>query len=144
MKREPTTGKRFWEVISRGYLRHLYYDLKLSQQQIAGIIGCTSRTPIENAMKCYMFQRRKNGGGKGLNASIRWVGDAVSRPAAHHRLYKMFGKPRRCDHCHTTTAKCYDWANLSGNYADPNDFKRLCRSCHLKLDYSMGLRSNGR
>ena len=30
--------------------------------------------------------------------------------------------------------KNYDWANLTGHYDDPNDYKRMCRSCHWKYD----------
>lgn len=28
----------------------------------------------------------------------------------------------------------YDWASMTGDFADPSDYKRLCRSCHWKLD----------
>lgn len=113
-------------------------------QQISDLIGCASIRPVANAMKAHGFERRKNGGGKGLNASPRWSGDSVGISAAHARLYRMLGNPSKCEECGTTSAKRYDWANLTGRYNDPKDFKRMCRSCHLKFDYSRGLRSNGR
>ena len=28
--------------------------------------------------------------------------------------------------------KKYDWVNISGKYIDVNDFRRLCKDCHLK------------
>ena len=28
----------------------------------------------------------------------------------------------------------YDWANLTGDYADVSDFARMCRSCHRRYD----------
>jgi len=30
--------------------------------------------------------------------------------------------------------RSYDWANLTGKYDDPSDYKRMCRSCHWKYD----------
>jgi hypothetical protein len=45
------------------------------------------------------------------------------------------GKPKRCEECGTTDPKkTYDWANQKGRYDDPQDYRRLCRSCHGKLD----------
>ena len=32
-------------------------------------------------------------------------------------------------------SKKYDWANLTGNYNDPKDYKRMCKSCHLRYDW---------
>lgn len=57
----------------------------------------------------------------------------------HVKVSKAFGKPNKCEDCKTTTAKCYDWANTGSNYCYPYlviraDWKRLCRSCHQKLD----------
>lgn len=40
-----------------------------------------------------------------------------------------------CDVCGTEDkSKSYDWANLTGDYDNPQDFKRMCRSCHWKYD----------
>jgi hypothetical protein len=45
------------------------------------------------------------------------------------------GSPKKCEICgESETKKHYDWANLTGNYEDPNDYKRMCRSCHWKYD----------
>lgn len=57
----------------------------------------------------------------------------------HVLISKAFGKPRLCQDCGTTDAARYDWANLGDNYGYPyvvrrEDWKRLCRSCHQKLD----------
>lgn len=44
-------------------------------------------------------------------------------------------KMSQCEICGTTDAdKSYDWANLTGKYDDPSDYKRMCRSCHAKQD----------
>lgn len=64
-----------------------------------------------------------------------WKGDDVGLSPIHTWLNRHYGKPRFCERCHTTTAKMYDWANISGEYKrDRSDFLRLCRSCHVKMD----------
>jgi len=46
------------------------------------------------------------------------------------------GKPKECSHCGTTnTTVVYEWANISGEYKrKPDDWVRLCRSCHRAYD----------
>src|SRR3990167_1360502 len=64
-----------------------------------------------------------------------WKADNASYDAFHIRLKKRFGTPKKCDVCGTTDPKkYYDWANLTGNYQDIKDYKRMCRSCHSKFD----------
>lgn len=59
----------------------------------------------------------------------------VGYQAYHCRVIARRGQPVHCVDCGTTDhSKMYDWANLTGNYADVNDYKRLCRSCHSKFD----------
>lgn len=68
--------------------------------------------------------------------SWAWKGDSVGRSALHNWVERHKGKPRKCEHCGTTEAKQYDWANISQKYKrELDDFKRLCRSCHAKYDY---------
>ncbi len=53
----------------------------------------------------------------------------------HQRMTKRFGQPQRCEVCGTTDKrKAYDWANLSGQYSNMADYRRMCRSCHAKHD----------
>lgn len=54
----------------------------------------------------------------------------------HQRVRVLYGKPSLCEHCGTTDAKAYDWANISGKYTtiDRSDWKRLCRKCHIEFD----------
>jgi hypothetical protein len=63
-----------------------------------------------------------------------WRGDEAGYQAFHRRLYAKHGKPTECAECGTTTAKHYDYANLTGLYADLNDYAPMCRSCHWKYD----------
>ena len=72
--------------------------------------------------------------------SPHWKGDNVKKSALHSWVQKHKGSPSECEHCGTTSAKQYDWANVSGEYRrDLDDFIRLCRSCHAKYDYSSRL-----
>ncbi len=71
----------------------------------------------------------------------RWKSEGACYTSLHHRVWRQRGKPQHCEDCGTTDpSKRYEWANLTGNYADVNDYKRMCRSCHAKYDYSTGVR----
>lgn len=63
-----------------------------------------------------------------------WRGDKAGYQAFHRRLYALLGKPSRCSQCGTEEASFYDYANLTGDYADINDYAPMCRSCHWKFD----------
>ena len=64
-----------------------------------------------------------------------WKGDKVGRTALHDWVKHRLGRPNKCAVCKTTTAKKYEWANLSREYKrDLRDWKRMCVSCHRKYD----------
>lgn len=64
-----------------------------------------------------------------------WKGDAVGYQALHTWIRTHWGTPKLCEHCEDTEAKAYDWANVTGIYnRQRKNWKRLCRSCHIKLD----------
>ena len=54
--------------------------------------------------------------------------------AYHLRVNQKRGKPKKCEHCGTISAKKFEWANKTGKYDDINDYIRLCTSCHRKMD----------
>lgn len=68
------------------------------------------------------------------DANHMWKGDGASKCALHRRLYSRFGEPCKCAICGTTESKHYDYANLSGQYEDLEDYAPMCRSCHCKYD----------
>lgn len=71
---------------------------------------------------------------KGKN-HYRWSKNP-SKLALHKRLYRKHGKAkdRKCAKC---PKQANDWANITGNYTDDiKDYLPLCRSCHIKLDYT--------
>lgn len=72
--------------------------------------------------------------------SPNWKGSRVGKAALHNWVERKLGKLRKCEHCGTTNAKQYDWANKSQKYKrNLDDWIRLCRSCHAKYDHSIRL-----
>jgi hypothetical protein len=64
-----------------------------------------------------------------------WKGEKASYDAKHQWVARWKGSSKLCEDCGTTTAKMYNWANISGEYKrDLKDWKRLCRKCHHKFD----------
>jgi len=66
-----------------------------------------------------------------------WKGDNASYGALHLRVEAKRGKAKDygCLYCGTKDdSYCYDWANLTGNYCDINDYAPLCRKCHRQYD----------
>lgn len=64
-----------------------------------------------------------------------WKGDLVGYHGIHKWIGRKLGVPNKCENCGVTTAKKFEWANLSGEYKrDLSDWKRLCTSCHQKHD----------
>lgn len=69
------------------------------------------------------------------DANMEWLADKVGNSGLHKWVARHLGKPNLCDHCGTTTAKRFEWANKSGLYLrDLTDWLRLCTSCHRKYD----------
>lgn len=64
-----------------------------------------------------------------------WKGENAGYVAKHNWVRNIKGTPRKCVHCGSEDKKAYDWANVSGLYKrDLDDYIRLCRSCHVKMD----------
>lgn len=64
-----------------------------------------------------------------------WKGNDVGMGALHKWVERNRGKPNQCEHCTTTDANRYEWANISGQYKrDLSDWVRLCKKCHIAFD----------
>jgi len=82
----------------------------------------------------FNFDKRKIGH-KQLtnNKNPSWKGDDVGYTNLHQWVRRRKSKPDFCESCGIN--KPHDLANISGEYKrDVNDFKWLCRSCHMKED----------
>ena len=122
---------------SENVLRDFYDNRKMTQKEIASLLGCSQKAVL-TAMKKYSIPRRIAAKRDQIGSkNDRWKGSDAGYQAKHLRVDTLFGKPKRCSVCGCDDPrKTYDWANLSGNYDDPTDFKRMCRSCHRKYDNS--------
>ena len=64
-----------------------------------------------------------------------WKGESASYAAKHIWMVNAFGRPQKCDNCHTTEKRMYHWANISGTYKrERDDWLRLCVPCHKSND----------
>lgn len=82
-------------------------------------------------------KRGKNhpGYGKTGEDSIRWIGDAAGYMAMHGRVRKIRGRADHCSQCGLNEpGKRYEWASLTHNYGDPNDYAPMCKLCHRRYD----------
>jgi hypothetical protein len=105
-----------------------------TQAEIADATGLSQKV-IWNLMRRHGIAARvaakRNQRGAANHA---WRGDDAGYAAMHLRVETSRGKPRLCEDCGSTTAKLYEWANVTGHYDDVNDYRRLCASCHKKFD----------
>lgn len=92
------------------------------------VVASRESTAMYCSKRCYSESQKVKGPyNKGLFKS-------TSYSQCHYRVRKLRGTPKKCEVCGSITAKKYEWANLSGNYEDINDYKRMCTSCHCKHD----------
>lgn len=111
------------------------YDVGQTQTEIARQLGVSQKViwafMRRNGIKARVAAKRDQWGER----NHKWKGANASYAAMHYRLKARFGKPQRCDQCGITDKRrVYDWANLTGKFDDIADYRRLCRSCHWKLD----------
>lgn len=50
---------------------------------------------------------------------------------AHQRVRKVRGDPDVCVEC---GGQAVDWASITGDHDDPQDYQPMCRSCHVSMD----------
>lgn len=65
----------------------------------------------------------------------QWKGTQAGYMALHNWLRRTAKKAGACAACGKEGKT--DWANLSGEYRrDVDDYRELCRSCHIRFDRS--------
>ncbi len=106
-----------------------------TQAEIAYAVGATQkiiwRLMLRHGIDARVAAKRDQAGPK----NHMWKGDEAGYSAFHERLTRKRGQPKKCEQCGTTDPeRSYDWANLTGKYEEPSDYKRMCRSCHWKHD----------
>ena len=111
------------------------YESGMSQVEIGDHFGVTQKViwgfMRRNGIEARVAAKRNQSGAN----NDAWKGDSAGYAACHVRVGIARGSPQECEVCHTRdSSKAYDWANLTGNYHDVLDYKRMCRSCHSKFD----------
>lgn len=114
------------------------YGQGMTQSEISAALGITQKI-VWRLMKHHQIASRpavQRVPLKGVN-NRGWKGDNAGYQAMHLRLYALHGAPSLCSVCKSTDPRRrYDWANLTGNYQDINDYARMCRHCHRRYDDS--------
>jgi hypothetical protein len=64
-----------------------------------------------------------------------WLGDQAKYMALHDRLRRRRGDAVSC--VWGCKAKKYEWANLTGDYHDVEDFAPMCTGCHTRFDQTV-------
>jgi hypothetical protein len=132
--RKPRSLKQYpAAMVSR--VRELYQDRKQTISEIAAELGVSYKV-VWRLMEHHDIARRvaakRDQRGE---KNHQWKAESATYTAFHHRVESLRGKPCYCEVCGTSDERyAYDWANLTGNYPDPSDYKRMCRSCHRQYD----------
>jgi hypothetical protein len=111
------------------------YARGLTQREIGAELGVSQKV-VYNVMRRHGLRtrvaaKRDQRGPK--NGS--WKGSKATYAALHKRVEEARGRPALCQRCgEGGPGRTYDWANLTGRYADPADYERMCRSCHRVYD----------
>ncbi len=111
------------------------YRSGMTQAEIANEMGVSQKVIFSRLKEIGFKCRASAPRNQKRELNNNWKGDDVTYSAFHLRLKSLHGSPKKCEVCGTTDkTKSYDWANLTGAYEDPKDYKRMCRSCHWKYD----------
>ena len=112
-------------------LESLYYGDFRSQKEIGEVYGTTQKVVFSwfrkhNIKSRIPYKRNQTG-----ENNTSWKGDKATYAALHYRVSSARGKAEFCDVCGETDLSLrYEWANMTGNYTDVNDYKSMCCSCH--------------
>lgn len=93
--------------------------------------GCYASEVFSEKLRKYASSDKH----KGANNPM-WKGKDTKYPSIHTWLSKNHKKPSKCSHCEKE--KKLDWALIKNRKHDHdiNNYMALCRSCHLKYDYT--------
>lgn len=111
------------------------YELGMTQHEVAEEMGLTQKIVWRCLRDAKVKCRKDAPRNQKKSNNNNWKGDTFSYSAFHYRIKALKGSPYQCEICGTQDRnKHYDWANLTGKFNDPSDYKRMCRSCHWKYD----------
>ena len=125
----------FWKRSEIKYLKENYR--KISVKQLADDLYRTQNSVRLKAFKLGISIANKN------ENHPNWVGNKIRYDGLHGWIKRHKPKPKFCEECKIKQPK--DLANISGEYKrDINDFKWLCRTCHMKYDFKLKIRKSNK
>lgn len=82
--------------------------------------------------------RRRNGEAK-KGKIYAWKGDEAGYAAFHARLRKKYGGASKCQNldCDKLNISRFEWASITENFKDENDYLQLCVRCHKRWDMDL-------
>jgi hypothetical protein len=144
-RRRKISEARRNKMASLGYLNSPETRVKIGLAGIGRTVSAETRAKKSAAMRgrtpanFAMCLARAHARPMNDENHPRWKGDDVGYHALHRWVGKKLGRPSKCEHCGTETARKFEWANKSGKYLRSlDDWIRLCTRCHRKYDYGRG------
>ncbi len=111
------------------------YESGMTQKEVAEEMGLTQKIVWRCLRDAGVQCRADAPRNQKSEMNNNWKGNDVGYKAFHYRMRALKGSPKHCEVCGTEEpTRTYDWVNLTGKFDDPNDYKRMCRSCHWKHD----------
>lgn len=115
-------------------VRKLYCEQNQTQAEIASELGLTQKIVWKLMIRHDLPRRPQIKRNQSGPANSVWKGDLAKYAAMHLRVATIRGTPSVCEECGTTKASRYEWANLTGHFEDPQDYMRMCVTCHRRFD----------
>lgn len=112
--------------------KYYYFGNSHQPYELKECLACFSLTYIvKNSNYCSISCSKRN---QPMTKLVRrFTGTRNEYKRYHARVNREHGSANKC--VLGCTKGPFAWANYSGNYADPNDYIQLCRSCHSRYDY---------
>lgn len=119
-----------WQIkrnINRFCSRKCYFKYRKGLKTYSGKLDGIRLSPLTEFKK-----------GQNLKENnVNWKGDKVGYHGLHKWIYKILGKPKKCEFCGST--KNIQWANKSYEYKRKiDDWLELCCKCHREKDKKDG------
>jgi hypothetical protein len=112
----------------------LYYGGEMSQAEIAAELGLTQKVIWKLMRNHHLPTRKRAKRDQRGEKNSWWKGADAKYEALHIRVQVARGTPHVCSVCDCRDNVRYEWANLTGDYNDVNDYARMCVPCHRKFD----------